>query len=66
MTVIEDNNRMWVPTNAPKNYNNTMLLANDSRGLQTYDQKLNNDRINPDLLSAFKNNPYTQSLHSVA
>lgn len=61
-----DNNRMWVPTNAPKNYNNTMLVANDSRGLQTYDQKLNNDRINPDLLSAFKNNPYTQSLHSVA
>ena len=61
-----DNNRMWVPTNIPKNYNNTMLLANDSRGLQSYDQQLNNERINPDLLSAFKNNPYTQSLHSVA
>jgi hypothetical protein len=61
-----NNNRMWVPTNAPKNYNNTILAANNSRGLQTYDQKINNDRLNPDLLSAFKNNPYTQSLQSVA
>tara|TARA_R110002072_G_scaffold76776_5_gene179817 strand:+ start:1141 stop:2874 length:1734 start_codon:yes stop_codon:yes gene_type:complete len=61
-----NNNRMWVPTNAPKNYNNTILSADNSRGLQTYDQKLNNDRMNPDLLSAFKNNPYTQSLQSVA
>ena len=59
-----NNNRMWVPTDAPKNYNN--ILSNNSRGLQTYDEQLNNDRINPDLLSAFKNNPYTQSLHSVA
>ena len=61
-----NNNRMWVPTNAPKNYNNTIFAANDTRGLHTYDQKLNNDRLNPDLLSAFKNNPYTQSLQSVA
>lgn len=61
-----NNNRMWIPTNAPKNYNNTILAANNSRGLQTYDQKINNDRLNPDLLSAFKNNPYTQSLQSVA
>lgn len=61
-----ENNRMWVPTDAPKNYNNTILTANNSRGLQSYNENLNNDRINPDLLSAFKNNPYTQSLHSVA
>ena len=61
-----NNNRMWVPTNAPKNYNNTILAADNARGLQTYDQKINNDRLNPDLLSAFKNNPYTHSLQSVA
>jgi hypothetical protein len=32
---------------------------------QTYqDAQMNMDRINPDILTAFKNNPYTQSLHS--
>ena len=61
-----NNNRMWVSNGGPKMYNNTMLAANCDRGLQTYDQKINNDRMNPDLLSAFKQNPYTQSLHSVA
>ena len=29
-----------------------------------YDQQLNSDRMNPDLLSAFKSNPYAQSLNS--
>ena len=33
---------------------------------QYYDQCNNCDRIQPDILSAFKDNPYTQSLHSVA
>lgn len=33
---------------------------------QYYDQCMNCDRIQPDILSAFKNNPYTQSLHSHA
>ena len=61
-----NNNRMWVPSNAPKVYNNTSTLGNDTRGLHMYDQSINNDRINPELLSAFKNNPYTQSLNSVA
>jgi hypothetical protein len=32
---------------------------------QCYDS-INDDRINPDILSAFKQNPYTQSLQSVA
>ena len=31
-----------------------------------YESVTNTDRINPDLLSAFKENPYTQSLRSVA
>ena len=29
---------------------------------QQYSQEVNNDRINPDMLSAFKNNPYAQSV----
>jgi len=33
---------------------------------QTYNNSQGCDRINPDILSAFKNNPYTQSLSSWA
>lgn len=29
-----------------------------------YDQQLHNERMNPDILTAFKNNPYAQSLNS--
>ena len=35
-------------------------------GRQQYDQQKNNERMNPDILTAFKNNPYTQSLNSWA
>ena len=31
---------------------------------QQYDQTVNSDRINPDILQAFKCNPYAQSLNS--
>ena len=31
---------------------------------QQYDLEVNTNRINPDILSAFKSNPYAQSLHS--
>ena len=31
---------------------------------QYYDECQSCERINPDILTAFKNNPYTQSLHS--
>ena len=31
---------------------------------QQYDQEVNSDRINPDILTAFKSNPYAQSLNS--
>jgi len=33
---------------------------------QGYDQNINTDRISPDILNAFKSNPYTQSLSSWA
>jgi hypothetical protein len=64
-----DNNRWWVPSAG-----NTAGVT--SRGLvdnidrvkvsQGYDQSINTSRIAPDILNAFKNNPYTQSLTSWA
>ena len=35
-------------------------------GIQTYDQNFNNSRMDESLLNAFKSNPYTKSLSSVA
>ena len=35
-------------------------------GIQSYDQNFNNSRIDESLLNAFKSNPYTKSLSSVA
>ena len=35
-------------------------------GIQTYDHNFNNSRMDESLLNAFKNNPYTKSLNSVA
>jgi hypothetical protein len=35
-------------------------------GIQTYDHNFNNSRMDSSLLNAFKNNPYTKSLNSVA
>ena len=64
-----DNNRWWVPSAG-----NTAGVT--ARGIvdsidrvkvsQGYDQNINTDRISPDILSAFKSNPYTQSLSSWA
>ena len=59
-----DNNRLWVPgaTNAVGPPVATMGFTNAPQ----YLPQENNDRLNPDLLNAFKENPYTQSLYSVA
>jgi hypothetical protein len=35
-------------------------------GLSTYDMNFDSNRMDPSLLNAFKNNPYTKSLGSVA
>jgi hypothetical protein len=61
-----DNNRMWAPS----------AVIPGGPSVQTYGKahmpQLNNqcttgcDRINPDILSAFRSNPYTFSLSSVA
>jgi putative hemolysin len=58
-----DNTRMWVPNNmgykpmVKENYGHI-------RTPQQYDQSMNCDRISPDLLNAFRNNPFTHSLTS--
>jgi hypothetical protein len=64
-----DNNRWWVPSSgnsagitapaAPENYSRVKVT-------QGYDNSINTDRISPDILNAFKSNPYTQSLTSWA
>lgn len=57
-----DNTRMWVPSNMPRK---PMFSENYGKlnGGQTYDVcKIGVDRIQPDLLNAFRENPYTHSL----
>jgi hypothetical protein len=59
-----DNNRMWIPStgkSAPPTYETHGVLK-ESSAYHTKEPEY--DRINPDILSAFKQNPYTQSLHS--
>ena len=59
-----NNNRMWIPNGGVA----TAIPSTETHGKMNMPQyntnSANNDRINPDLLSAFKQNPYTQSLNS--
>ena len=62
-----NNNRLWVPSSlgvpsGPNMQTHGRLNTN----LQYIDNNKNCDRIEGDLLRAFKENPYTQSLQSVA
>ena len=63
-----DNNRLWVRGSGPTVA--TALPAPETYGKfsarQYYDENINCERIQPDILSAFKQNPYTQSLQSWA
>lgn len=59
-----NNNRMWVPSNMPRNIPSTEIIGNVQPQCFTQSEKPN-DRIDDSLLTAFKNNPYTQSLNSV-
>ena len=47
----------------PKNCHSVDTYPKLSGG-QYYDNVQNNDRIHPEILDAFKKNPYTQSLNS--
>ena len=57
------NNRTMAPTNAP-----AMIPSIDIHGKmtmpQSYDEGKLNERINPDILNAFRQNPYTHSLQT--
>jgi hypothetical protein len=61
-----NNNRMWV-RNGNSGINNTIPSLETYGKIKTtqlYDNSQNIERINPDILTAFKENPYTKSLHS--
>ena len=61
-----NNNRMWAPSSMHSNIPSNNMYGK-VRDKQHYNQdKIGSDRINGELLSAFKNNPYTQSLQSCA
>jgi hypothetical protein len=58
------NPRMWVPTNLPSKFvTQDMMTDSNTRRPMCYDTP---ERNQPDLLNAFRQNPYTQSLSSVA
>jgi hypothetical protein len=60
-----DNPRLWVPTNMPQK-----LMSKENYGplrsspSQNYNQQIGCERISPDILNAFRENPYTHSLTS--
>lgn len=55
-----NNNRMWVPARAIQDTPNVQQLGASS--VPSYEESMiQSDRNHPDILSAFKNNPYTQS-----
>ena len=65
-----DNNRMWVrgtgPTVAMMSAPSVDSIGKFNARQQYDDGKIGCERIQPDILTAFKQNPYTQSLHSWA
>jgi hypothetical protein len=61
------NTRASMPSGRSNNSIPTVEQHGQLHGTQQYDNnKIGTDRINPDLLNAFKSNPYTQSLTSWA
>lgn len=62
-----DNNRMWVPTNGPGAVPSKDIYGKlNGPEYSPQQMQCNSDRIDPNLLSAFKSNPYTKSLNSWA
>ena len=58
-------NRTNVYNGGPNLIPSTEFMG-EVNGIQTYDHTFNSERMDESLLSAFKNNPYTKSLTSVA
>ena len=61
---ILKNNRQQIPNGGPNLIPSTQLLG-ETNVPAGYNMEFNSNRMDPNLLSAFKNNPYTKSLHSV-
>jgi hypothetical protein len=64
-----DNNRLWVRgsgSSVTTVASPSIETYGMSQGRQTYNENIQCDRIQPDILTAFKQNPYTQSLQSWA
>jgi len=58
------NNRLWVPQSGPTQITSIQQLGYTENIQQLSRKKLKRARMEPDILSAFKSNPYTQSLNS--
>lgn len=61
---IHNNNRMWVPSNMPTSIPSVNTMGN-MQPLSFTQSESRDNRLDDSLLTAFKNNPYTQSLNSV-
>ena len=64
-----ENNRWWVRSPGSTYIGNATPSAETYgkiTGRQYYDEGIMCERINPDILQAFRSNPYTQSLNSWA
>ena len=59
-----NNNRMWVPSNANAIPPSGQTYGKLDQPSAYFEEKTNYNRINPDLLNAFKQNPYTHSLNN--
>ena len=57
-----NNNRLWVPTKAPPQTPSMEQYGKMSMP-QTYDNTVNMERMDPAILNAFRQNPYTKSLN---
>ncbi len=61
-----ENNRLWAPSSVIPMGPSAQTYGHIAHMPQQYNPNQGCDRISPDLLTAFKENPFTQSLHSVA
>lgn len=59
-----ENNRMWMPTSANVVPPSGQTYGKLDQPYAQLEEKTNYDRINPNLLNAFKENPYTHSLNN--
>lgn len=59
------NHRTTVPCGGPQIISSVQNYG-QVQSMQTLSNQTNQSRIQPDILNAFKNNPYTQSLQSIA